>query len=230
MLPSISLVLWASVAIALTLPHSYTHTDSHNYLHRPTSLQHKHDRRGDAVSDLLYIAPTSASCSGAEFPAECVASSEAIAEAIVISFAKYNVTTAPEQAALLSWMAYESGAWKYNTDHYPAPGRPGQGTRNMMMPNYVLEYASSIDTLSTQVDAAGGDVGRILALVQPDEYSFASAAWYYSTQCGEGVKESVRHEGLTGWQAFVSECVVTTVNGEREAYWTRACEALGVST
>ncbi|KAK4939908.1 hypothetical protein LTR10_019867 [Elasticomyces elasticus] len=228
MLPSVSLTTLTTVAMALALPHEY----SHSHLHTPTTLpyKHKHLRRNDAVAQLLYIAPTSATCTGAEFPSECVVSGESLAQSIVDSFAKYNVSTAPEQAALLSWMAYESGEWKYNQNHYPAPGRPGQGTRNMMMPNYVLEYASSLPELSAQVAGANGDVSTVLALVQRDEYSFASAAWYYSTQCGEGVEQAVRQEGLTGWQAFVSECVVTTVNGEREAYWERACEALGVST
>lgn len=255
----ISLVMvTTTIPVALAMPHRHSHNNLHTrtdslhgkhshiqshgnlYTHggslhgKHSHIQihsggHVYERRNDPVSQLLYIAPTSNSCAGAEFPAECVVSSTSIAQVIVKGFAKYNVTTAAEQAALLSWMAYESGEWKYNQNHFPAPGRPGQGTRVMMMPNYVLEYARSIDELSAQVTSAGEDVGAVLSLVQPDEYSFAAAAWYYATQCGEQVKDMVRSGSQAGWTAFVQECVVTSVNGDREAYWVRASQALGVS-
>lgn len=193
-------------------------------------------RSADPVSQLLTIAATSNTCTGALFASECVVSSPSIVAVMVTSFAKYNVTTAAEQATLLSWMAYESGDFKYNRNHFPSPGRPGQGTRAMLMPNFVLQYARSIPGLEQQVQAATAEssdtnaVGaEVLALVQPDEYSFAAAAWYYSTYCTAEQKEQIKTGGRAGWaEAFVTGCVGTSLTDDREAYWNRACQALGV--
>ena len=69
---------------------------------------------------------------------ECATASEA-AEAFIASFAQYSVTTAAEQAALLAWVAFESAELKYNANHFPAPRRPGRGTRVMLVPNFVAE-------------------------------------------------------------------------------------------
>jgi hypothetical protein len=206
------------------------HNLTQNHQDQPHHPHHHfHQRRDDPVAQLLAIAPTSDTCADAPFPAECVVSSKSVVEAIVAGFARYGVATAAEQAVLLSWMAYESGDFKYNQNHYPAPGRPGQGTRAMLMPNYVQQYASSLPELQASVTAAGSDVGQVLSLVQPDQYSFASAAWFYSTQCTAPQKDAVQAGSQSGWAGFVAECVGTTVTSDRQEYWTRACQALGVS-
>jgi len=95
----------------------------------------------------------------------------------------------------------------------------------MMMPNFVKEYALSIPELASQV--AGKDDVAVLALVQPDEYSFASAAWFYSTHCTDAVKQGVQTGSKSGWTTFITGCIGTTVDASREAYWTRAMQALG---
>ncbi|OAP63686.1 hypothetical protein AYL99_02913 [Fonsecaea erecta] len=208
----------------------------HRLSHRDTAAT-----APDPVQQLLYIAPTSNTCAGATYPSECAVSSLAVVQDIVASFAQYNVTTAAEQAALLSWMAYESGEFKYNHNHFPAPGRPGQGTRTMMSPAFVQQYAESIPQLTAQVAAAVGTAGtpsssvtdaqadQVLALVQPDQYSFAAAAWFYATHCTDAQKALVRQGGQQNWQtAFVTGCVGTTVDDGRVAYWQKACQALGV--
>lgn len=134
-------------------------------------------------------------------------------------------------------MAFESGDFKYNANHFPAPGRPGQGTRAMLMPNYVAEYVASIPELSTAGGGGGGggsDPATLLALVQADEYSFGAAAWFYAAHCTPAQKEMLQAGGAGGgstqaWEAaFVTGCVGTTVTEERTAYWLRACQALGV--
>ncbi|EXJ78241.1 hypothetical protein A1O3_09402 [Capronia epimyces CBS 606.96] len=210
------------------------HSHSHGQLVRtPTNPVKQLLRRTppNPVNQLLQIAPSSNSCTGAQFPSECVVSSISVVQAMVDGFAQYNVTTAPEQAALLSWMAFESGEFKYNRNHFPAPGRPGQGTRAMLMPNFVQEYAASIAELKPQVAAAGSDPDKILALVMPDKYAFAAAAWYYNVHCTADQKTQVREGGRAGWQdGFVTACVGTTFTDDRLAYWTRACNALGVPT
>ncbi|KIX98912.1 uncharacterized protein Z520_05373 [Fonsecaea multimorphosa CBS 102226] len=188
------------------------------------------------VSQLLYIAPTSNTCSGAAYPSECAVSSLSVVQDIVNSFAQYNVTTAAEQAALLSWMVYESGEFKYNHNHFPAPGTPGKGTRTMMSPTFVQQYANSIPELQAKVAAIGtgasltdAQADQVLALVQPDQYSFAAAAWYYGTHCTDAQKAQVRQGGQQNWQtAFITGCVGTTVDDGRVSYWQKACEALAV--
>ncbi|KAL6246390.1 hypothetical protein RBB50_006626 [Rhinocladiella similis] len=182
----------------------------------------------DAVSQLLAIAPSSNSCANAPVPSECTVTTASLAQIIIASFARYNVTTGLEQAALLSWMAFESAEWKYNRNHFPAPGRPGQGTRVMMMPNYVAEFAGSFEELTDEVAGAGGDPDKVLGLVAGDEYSFAAAAWYYGTQCPQGVKEAVQTSGEQGWEEFVTACIGTTVTTERRGYWVKACNALNI--
>ncbi|KIW87693.1 uncharacterized protein Z519_11667 [Cladophialophora bantiana CBS 173.52] len=190
----------------------------------------------DPVRQLLYIAPESNTCSGATYPNECAVSSMPVIQAIVNSFAKYDVTTAEEQAALLSWMVYESGQFKFNRNHFPAPGKPGQGTRTMMSPAFVQEYANSIPELKSKVAAIGtgaslsdAQADQILALVQPDHYSFAAAAWYYGTHCTDAQKTQIRQGGQQNWQtAFITGCVQTTIDDDRIAYWKKACQALGV--
>lgn len=95
----------------------------------------------------------------------------------------------------------------------------------MMMPNFVREYVASIPELASQ--AIGKDDVAVLALVQPDEYSFASASWFYNAHCTEAVKEGVQTGGKSGWSDFITGCVGTTVTESREVYWTRAMQALG---
>ena len=103
----------------------------------------------------------------------------------------------------------------------------------MLMPNFVTEYAASIPKLASQ--AAGKDPATVLKLVQPNEFSFGSAAWFYSTKCSQSIKQGVQTGGKAGWEAFITQCVQTTIDASggdksQTAYWTRAAKALGVST
>ena len=182
--------------------------------------------RADPVGQLISIIPNSQTCNGATFPTECVTASAAVGP-LLASFTKYKIATAAEQVALLSWIGFESQL-KFNQNHFPAPGRPGQGTRAMLMPNFVAEYAASIPQVASQI--AGKDPAGILALVQPDQFSFGSAAWFYSTKCSPAVKQGVQTGGKAGWETFISQCVQTTVDEGRTASWERAAEALGFST
>jgi hypothetical protein len=179
------------------------------------------------ASQLIAIAPSSGTCAGAPLGgAECATAAQAVAP-LVSSFATYNVTSAAEQAALLAWMAFETADFKYNANHFPPPGTPGQGTRTMMSPGFVKMYAASIPAVAAQA-AALTDPAAVLALVQPDAYSFAAAAWFLSTQCSASVRAGLQTGTLAGWQAWVTGCVQTTVTDARTAYWQRAVQALGV--
>jgi hypothetical protein len=189
-----------------------------------------------AASMLLIIAPTSGSCDNAPAPGECATNGEA-APYLITAMSQYNITSPQEIAALLSLIAFESGDFKYNTNHYPAPGRPGQGTRNMQMANYNLLYARSIPALTSQLNAittststsglSDDQLNAVRALVLPDEYTWASAAWFLTTQCASS-RAAIQAGGQAGYNAYLS-CVGTSATTDRLAYWTRANTALGIS-
>ena len=187
--------------------------------------------RADPIAQLLAIMPDSNSCDGAPFPAECTTASAAVGP-LMTAFHDYQITNAAEQSALLSWVGFETGDLKFNQNHFPAPGTPGQGTRAMLMPNFVAQYAASIPQIASQT--AGKDPAGILTLVQPDEFSFGSAAFFYSTQCSQSIKQGVQSGSKAGWEAFITGCVHTTIDESggdksRTAYWERAMQALGAT-
>lgn len=186
-------------------------------------------RRDGAVTDprsieiVKKIAPSSESCDGVDFPDECATADQAT-QPLIDAFNKYKVNTPGEQAALLSWMAYESGEFRYNINHFP--GRPGQGTRTMMMPNYVKMYADSIGI-------TGADEAEILSNVNAAPGGqWGSASWFLTTQCSDDVRKGLQTGGKAEWETFITGCVETTLDsGEksREVYWTRAAQALGMT-
>ncbi|KUJ08552.1 uncharacterized protein LY89DRAFT_690986 [Mollisia scopiformis] len=191
-----------------------------------------------AAAALLQIAPTSGSCSGAPAAGECATNVQA-APYLISAMQQYSIYNLHEVAAVLSVIAYESGEFKYNINHYP--GTPGQGTRNMQMASFNLMYAKSIPALATSLsaittaDSTSGlstdQVNAIRVLVLPDEYTWASGAWFYSTQCSSSVKSAVQAGGQAGWDAYLG-CIGATDSSEssaRLAYWTRANTAFGLS-
>lgn len=176
------------------------------------------------AAQLTAIAPTTASCSGADFPDECANATQA-ATALNKAFDTYKITSVGEKVAIVAYELFESGDFKYKKNHYP--GRPGQGTRMMAMPDYVKKYATAVvgaDAVST-AEAAGGDAGlvAVLALVNSDdEKSFGSAAWFVSTQCTADVRAGLDAETVDGWHNFLTECVGTTLDPARDTPWTAA--------
>jgi hypothetical protein len=124
-------------------------------------------------------------------------------------------------------MAFETGDFKFNANHFPPPGVPGQGTRTLMSPTFVKMYAASIPAVAAQA-ASLTDPAAVLALVQPDQYSFAAGAWFLSTQCTADVRAQLQTGTAAGWEAWLTGCVATTVTDQRKAYWDRAVAVLGV--
>jgi hypothetical protein len=101
----------------------------------------------------------------------------------------------------------------------------------MMSPTFVQEYAQSIPELRAKIPTGvtPADLDATLALVQPDQYSFAAAAWYYNQHCTDAQKRQIQAGGQNNWaSAFIGGCVNTAMDDSRIAYWVRACEALGV--
>jgi hypothetical protein len=183
---------------------------------------------GLTAASLVSIAPATASCKGADFPAECANATQA-ATAINKAFVTYKITSTGEQAALVAYMLFESGNFKYSQNHFP--GRPGQGTRMMAMPPFVKKYATSVagaDAVS-QAEAVGGDSGlkAILALVNSDdEKSFGSAAWFLASTCTPEVRTGLVAETTVGWHNFLTQCVGTTAVPERDVPWLAAKQAM----
>ncbi|KAM3077482.1 hypothetical protein ACMFMG_006821 [Clarireedia jacksonii] len=188
-----------------------------------------------AASQISQIVPAAASCSNAPVASECATASQA-APYLIQAMITYKVTTAPEIGALISLMAFESGDFKYNINHFP--GRPGQGTRNMQMPNFNLQYAASIAALSEPLKKITGGatttdgmsdalLNQVRDLVTTDQYTWASAAWFYSTQCSDAVKSALQTGSDAGWQGYLTCVGVGGSETEaRTAYWTRAKAAM----
>ncbi|KAI9831416.1 MAG: hypothetical protein M1826_003589 [Phylliscum demangeonii] len=191
------------------------------------------------LDELLAIAPTAHTCDGAPFADECRTAAQA-APWINAGLAQYNLTSAGEMAAVVSLMAYESGDFKYQKNHFPAPGRPGQGTRNMQSAAYNVRYARSIPDLRAPLsaivpDPAAVDISSLSAaslnairqlVLQTDRDDFASAAWFLATQCPAAVREGVRSQGQAGWEAYLTQCIGTTVTDDRRASWLLAVAVL----
>lgn len=204
--------------------------------HPTTSFLFHRRATTSAAAQLLTIAPTSNTCDGAPYPDECETAATA-APFLIEAMRTYEITSPAEIAALLSLIAYESGEFKYAINHYPAPGKPGQGTRNMEQATYNLKYALSVSALksaalavapaSTTTGLSDDELNEIRALVLPDKYSWASAAWFLTTQCA-GIRSQLQAGGQAGWEAYLS-CVGTTSTSDRLAYWTRAQTAFGLS-
>lgn len=102
------------------------------------------------------------------------------------------------------------------------------------MPEYNLKYATWLATncancgiSSAQVQAAQGKgVDAVLALVNGDQWGFASAAWYLDTQCDASIKQGLSAGTEQGWETYLTSCVGTTATEDRTAIWRKAI-ALG---
>jgi hypothetical protein len=83
-----------------------------------------------AQSIVEAIMPGSTSCTGKL--AECRTATQATPY-LITAFAQWGCTSPAQIAAGLAWIALESVELQYK--HNVSPGRPGQGTANMMMAN-----------------------------------------------------------------------------------------------
>lgn len=87
-------------------------------------------------SQMITIAPTSANCDNPPAKGEC-ATAKTAAKFTAQSFDTYDVTSKAEQAAIISLMAFESGDFKYNKNHFP--GVAGQGSKYSNVP-YLIYF------------------------------------------------------------------------------------------
>jgi len=188
------------------------------------------------AAQIKQVAPSTASCTGSN--TACRTADQAVTF-INQSFEKYGFNTAGEQAALFSLMAFESGNFQYDVNLFP--GRPGQGTRNMMMFDFILPYAietnpsavrairSDLTAQSTSADVPNDDQkNAIRATVLSDELSFASAAWFLRTKCSPDVAQALQAGTVDGFNTYMgSSCVNAGQDPARLAIYQATLTAMG---
>ncbi|KAI5862578.1 hypothetical protein GGS23DRAFT_597377 [Durotheca rogersii] len=190
----------------------------------PAQLQARQGKTAAAI--IAEIAPGSASCDGTP---DCRTADQA-APFLIEAMAKYGLTSPGQIAGVLALSAFESVDFKFK--HNVFPGRPGQGTSNMQMFPFNILYAQSISELAGQVSGVSADApdaqkNEILDLLADDKYNFGSGAWFLTTQCGSDVVEGLKSGSDASFAAYMA-CVGVGLDGDRQAYWTRAKQAFGI--
>ncbi|KAL1631647.1 putative conserved hypothetical protein [Diplodia seriata] len=181
------------------------------------------------AADLLTIAPTTATCdTSVKYSNECRTNVEA-AGPILQSFKKYGIDNVNEQAAVVSLMLYESGQFKYNWGHFlngADQHEPGKGTRNMQSATFNEEYARTIFSADEVDKAKASGADAVLQLVSPNEYSFASAAWFLKNKCTAAQRTALQSGSQDGYQGYVTDCIGGTMDEDRIDWWTKSKAAL----
>jgi len=131
---------------------------------------------------------------------------------IIQALTTFGYTTCESIAYYLSYLSFESENLAHVINKYPAPGRPGQGTYSMMMPNNLAEFVKAnsdnadvplpdslkdivadiedplTDPQFAILNSPDEDPERAVFLddfrepLLVDELAFMPAAWYYSDE------------------------------------------------
>ncbi|KXJ91780.1 hypothetical protein Micbo1qcDRAFT_161802 [Microdochium bolleyi] len=189
------------------------------------------------ASDIIAtIAPKSTSCADTK---ECRTNVQ-VGEAFIQAFLAYEIYQPAAMASILALVALESGEFKYkrNLQHAnPADDQKihwGQGTSNMQLATFNLEFARSFPELASQVGTPGDTMeakNKILDLVVDDKYNFKSGPWFYATQadCAPAREAFKGTDADAGYQAHMKCVGVDASNAERMQYWTLAKKAFNLA-
>ncbi|KAJ1834478.1 hypothetical protein LPJ63_001923 [Coemansia sp. RSA 2711] len=166
-------------------------------------------------------ASTSGCASITEFTSECATNKQA-AQAITNAMAKYKITGRGQVVALISLMAYESNKWQYNINHFP--GRPGQGTRAMLMYSFVYAYAKQLYPSQVQgawqTSSDNSTMNNVRALVLDNDDSFGAAFWYLTTVAKDFASaDKLRSGNIDDFKAYIENGVHTTWDSGRGDIW-----------
>lgn len=113
--------------LLLILPLTLDFSASAQPLRKPTTHRPAVDTASSLTeAQVLTISPNANTCDNAPAEGEC-ATAKIAAQYTAQSFDNYKVTSKAEQAAIVSLMAFESGDFKYNKNHFP--GVAGQGSK-----------------------------------------------------------------------------------------------------
>ncbi|KAJ1675265.1 hypothetical protein EV182_001610 [Spiromyces aspiralis] len=188
---------------------------------------------GSITSDQLKAAFPSHRCDVSAANRECATLDEAAA-GFNYAFNKYNITRRAEKVAMIALASYESGSFAYNINHYPEPGRPGQGTRAMLMYNFIYKYAmdlypDEVKQLSAQgTDSDSDDIkNEVRALVLNNNDSFASSSWFLvkvAPQFHDSGK--LKDHNPDPFADYCKEAVGADWNEGRLEVWTAVDQAL----
>ncbi|KAJ1920444.1 hypothetical protein H4219_001281 [Mycoemilia scoparia] len=185
----------------------------------------------DLTAEKLEVALGQYHKCNAELKDEC-STFETAAANINISFEKYKITTRGEMIAIVALMASESGSFVFNRNHYPEPGRPGQGTKAMMMYPSIYKYANSlypeeVEKLSATESTTDTKVmNDVLGLVLNDKDTFGSAAWYMSTEANEYLQKNPLDGKQSSYQKYTTEAVGASWDESRGVIWNELNKAL----
>lgn len=194
----------AFTGAALALPTSTT----------PTKTLSKRE----ATQVLLTIMPSSSSCEGRGD--ECRTAVQAGSH-LVQAMTKYGLDAAAEQAGVLALIAFESKQMQYKKNLVNAAA--GQGTSNMQMGSFNVQYANSIPELK----AKNPTESTVLDLVIDDEYNFGTGPWFYSTQC-QDIKSAATGDPDDFFNAYMG-CVGVNPDEEgRRPFFESAKKAFGL--
>ena len=172
--------------------------------------------------------------------------SEAAASALNDAFRAYGLDTLGQIAGLTAYMAYESGDFVYDKNVFP--GRPGQGTKCMLMFPHLYNFAISFPELKPQVlnlspDGAKTTTGvtssnyeelfdpdtenKIRELVvSGDKYTYKCAAWFVTSYPGATCDKTVLNSGLEGFKETMNTCFYAAINDDRISKWCATAKAL----
>lgn len=156
---------------------------------------------------------------------------------------KYGLTTQEQMAFYISVMALESGNLSYNRNIWP--GRAGQGTRSMMMPNNLHAFLrDSPDILAAhpELQAYAGspyDDGnnsakdQALQVLMKDEYTFLPGAWWIErggetmqTGCSHFKQKLAAPISAAGVEELLATCVGVSHDPARTLAYQRALNAV----
>jgi len=205
----------------------------------PTSTAVSNDARpfGMAAAHIIAAVPSTVNCPSSN-PGPCRTAAQ-IAPLINKSFSKFGFLSRGEQAAIFSLMAFESGNFAFDVNVFP--GRPGQGTRNMMMFDFILPYAlqynrSAVRAIRSDLSPSSraSDVtddaqkNAIRATVLDDTLSFASAAWFLRTHCSSQIATGLKSETDSAFNAYMGpDCIGAGEDPARLALYKTTLTAMG---
>ncbi|KAJ2032675.1 eukaryotic translation initiation factor 2-alpha kinase [Coemansia sp. S610] len=166
---------------------------------------------------------------------ECATNREAVI-GIDAGIKAYKVTRRGEVVASIAWMLFESGGWKFNINH--TPGTKGQGTRCMMMWEFISEYANFLfpdqykklmGTSAATPDTASDAVKTsVIKLVLTNNASFSAAFWFLVTKAPtyHNNNAKLRDGNLEDFKEYVTKAIGTTWTAEREKLWNDVNKAI----
>lgn len=192
-------------------------------------------------AQVLIAAPETASCSVSG--GQC-SNANVAAKALNDAFATYGLKTLGQKAGMMAYMGFESVGFQWNTNQYP--GRPGQGTKSMLMFAHLYNFAKSFPELHgpvaqhspggvlAEVNYSNADAlfsndakNAIRALVLGDNYTFKGGPWYLTSYPSATCDKNQLNKGYQGFVATMgAPCYYVTVDEGRKARWCSASKAL----